>query len=33
VQIITAPGREDIGLRIAHHLEQRGVVKAPVAKA
>jgi AtzE family amidohydrolase len=32
VQIITAPGREDIGLRIAHHLEQRGIVRAPVAK-
>jgi 1-carboxybiuret hydrolase len=32
VQIITAPGREDIGLRIAHDLEQRGIVRAPVAK-
>jgi 1-carboxybiuret hydrolase len=32
VQIITAPGREDIALRIAHDLEQRGIVRAPVAK-
>jgi 1-carboxybiuret hydrolase len=32
VQIITAPGREDIGLRIAHDLEQRAIVRAPVAK-
>jgi aspartyl-tRNA(Asn)/glutamyl-tRNA(Gln) amidotransferase subunit A len=32
VQIITAPGREDIGLRIAHEMEKRGVVSAPVAK-
>jgi 1-carboxybiuret hydrolase len=31
VQIITAPGREDIALRIAHDLEQRGIVRAPVA--
>jgi 1-carboxybiuret hydrolase len=32
VQIITAPGREDIGLRIAHDLELHGIVRAPVAK-
>jgi 1-carboxybiuret hydrolase len=32
VQIITAPGREDIALRIAHDLEQGGIVRAPVAK-
>jgi len=32
VQIITAPGREDVGLSIAHDLEQRGIVRAPVAK-
>ena len=31
VQIIAAPWREDICLRIAHQLEQAGVVKAPVA--
>jgi 1-carboxybiuret hydrolase len=29
VQIITAPWREDVGLRIAHALEARGVVAAP----
>jgi aspartyl-tRNA(Asn)/glutamyl-tRNA(Gln) amidotransferase subunit A len=28
VQIITAPWREDVALRIAHHLEQAGVVGA-----
>lgn len=32
VQIIAAPGREDIALRIAHDLERRGIVRAPVAK-
>jgi 1-carboxybiuret hydrolase len=32
VQIITAPGREDVALRIAHDLEQRGIVRAPVAR-
>ncbi len=31
VQIIAAPWREDIALRIAHHLEAAGVVRAPVA--
>jgi 1-carboxybiuret hydrolase len=29
VQIITAPWREDIALRIAHALEKRGVAAAP----
>jgi 1-carboxybiuret hydrolase len=33
VQIIAAPWREDICLRIAHQLETAGVVSAPVAKA
>jgi Asp-tRNA(Asn)/Glu-tRNA(Gln) amidotransferase A subunit family amidase len=28
VQIITAPWREDVALRIAYHLEARGVVRA-----
>jgi aspartyl-tRNA(Asn)/glutamyl-tRNA(Gln) amidotransferase subunit A len=32
VQIIAAPWREDIALRIAHQLEQSGAVSAPVAK-
>lgn len=32
VQIIAAPGREDIALRIAHDLERAGVVQSPVAK-
>jgi 1-carboxybiuret hydrolase len=31
VQIITAPWREDLALRIARHLETSGVVCAPVA--
>jgi aspartyl-tRNA(Asn)/glutamyl-tRNA(Gln) amidotransferase subunit A len=31
VQIITAPWREDIGLRVAHDLASRGVACAPVA--
>jgi len=30
VQIIAAPWREDIALRIAHHLEAAGVVRAPL---
>jgi 1-carboxybiuret hydrolase len=29
VQIITAPWREDVALRIAHHLEARGIARAP----
>jgi AtzE family amidohydrolase len=33
VQIIAAPWREDIPLRIAHQLELAGAVRAPVAKA
>jgi aspartyl-tRNA(Asn)/glutamyl-tRNA(Gln) amidotransferase subunit A len=33
VQIIAAPWREDICLRIAHQLETAGAVAAPVAKA
>ncbi len=32
VQIIAAPWREDIALRIAHHLEAAGVVRAPTAR-
>jgi 1-carboxybiuret hydrolase len=28
VQIITAPWREDVGLRLAHALEAKGVVAA-----
>ena len=32
VQIITAPWREDVGLRIAHALETSGVVRAPLPK-
>jgi aspartyl-tRNA(Asn)/glutamyl-tRNA(Gln) amidotransferase subunit A len=31
VQIITAPWREDIALRIAHALEKAGVVTSPQA--
>ncbi len=31
VQIITAPWREDIGMCIAHWLESRGIVHAPIA--
>ena len=31
VQIITAPWREDIALRVAHDLASRGVARAPVA--
>lgn len=33
VQIVAAPWREDIPLRIAHQLEQVGAVSAPVGKA
>jgi aspartyl-tRNA(Asn)/glutamyl-tRNA(Gln) amidotransferase subunit A len=29
VQIITAPWREDVALRIAHQLEARGIARAP----
>jgi len=29
VQIIAAPWREDVALRLAHDLEMRGVVQAP----
>jgi amidase/aspartyl-tRNA(Asn)/glutamyl-tRNA(Gln) amidotransferase subunit A len=31
VQLIAAPWREDLALRVAHHLEQMGVVAARVA--
>ncbi|KAB1072411.1 AtzE family amidohydrolase [Methylobacterium planeticum] len=31
VQVIAAPWREDVALRVAHHLEGRGAVRAPVA--
>jgi hypothetical protein len=31
VQIVAAPWREDLALRVAHHLQQAGVVHAPVA--
>jgi AtzE family amidohydrolase len=31
VQIIAAPWREDLALRVARHLEKAGVVRAPVA--
>ena len=31
VQLIAAPWREDLVLRVAHALEQAGVVQAPVA--
>ena len=31
VQVIAAPWREDLALRVAHHLEQSGVARAPVA--
>jgi aspartyl-tRNA(Asn)/glutamyl-tRNA(Gln) amidotransferase subunit A len=33
VQIIAAPWREDIALRVAYHLQQSGIVAAPLAKA
>ena len=32
VQIIAAPHREDLALRVAHHLESVGIARAPVAK-
>jgi 1-carboxybiuret hydrolase len=32
VQVIAAPGREDVALRIAAELEQQGVARAPVAE-
>ncbi len=32
VQLIAAPWREDVVLRLAHHLEKTGVVSSPVAK-
>jgi aspartyl-tRNA(Asn)/glutamyl-tRNA(Gln) amidotransferase subunit A len=32
IQIIAAPWREDVALRIAHWLEQKGVVAAPLPK-
>jgi amidase/aspartyl-tRNA(Asn)/glutamyl-tRNA(Gln) amidotransferase subunit A len=31
VQLIAAPWREDLVLRVAHHLQQAGVARAPVA--
>ena len=31
VQVIAAPWREDLVLRIAHHLQQAGIARAPVA--
>ncbi|GJE57004.1 AtzE family amidohydrolase [Methylobacterium thuringiense] len=31
VQIIAAPWREDLALRVAHHLECAGIIRAPVA--
>ena len=31
VQVIAAPWREDLVLRVAHHLQQAGIVHAPVA--
>jgi 1-carboxybiuret hydrolase len=32
VQVIAAPHREDLALRVAHHLEAAGLARAPVAK-
>ena len=32
VQIIAAPWREDIALKVAHALERKGLARAPVAK-
>ncbi|GLS42767.1 AtzE family amidohydrolase [Methylobacterium brachythecii] len=32
VQIIAAPWREEVALRVARHLEREGLVRAPVAK-
>jgi amidase/aspartyl-tRNA(Asn)/glutamyl-tRNA(Gln) amidotransferase subunit A len=31
VQVITAPWREDLALRVAHHLQSIGVAASPVA--
>ena len=31
VQVIAAPWREDLALRVARHLEQAGIVQAPIA--
>jgi 1-carboxybiuret hydrolase len=31
VQVIGPPWREDLVLRVAHHLEREGIVRAPVA--
>ncbi|GAB6843434.1 aspartyl-tRNA(Asn)/glutamyl-tRNA(Gln) amidotransferase subunit A [Methylorubrum rhodinum] len=31
VQVIAAPWREDVALRVAHHLEREGLSRAPVA--
>ena len=31
VQVIAAPHREDLALRVAHRLEQTGLARAPVA--
>jgi 1-carboxybiuret hydrolase len=33
IQIIAAPWREDLALRVARALEARGIVSAPIAKA
>ena len=32
VQVITAPWREDLGLRVAHYLQSIGIADAPVAR-
>ena len=32
VQVIAAPWREDLALRVARELEKRGAVRAPVAR-
>lgn len=32
VQVIVAPWREDVALRVARHLERSGVASAPIAK-
>ena len=32
VQVIAPPHREDLALRVAHHLERTGLARAPVAK-
>ncbi len=32
VQVIAAPWREDLALRVAHHLERMGVSASPVAE-